>query len=1757
MNPLDPRDAQPGQPPQPQPTSQPSGFMASLGGFILGYATSHEKTDATKRKINWEITPVGQLINDFSRQATQKIVEQAKNTFVAGGAGHIEQALKDMLGEVFLTFATKGVAHPENLTHDQLADHFIASIITIIATEFKTKPEVATKQHFINIADKLLKEAFPKELEDPHLPKALREILTGKGMYAWAASYFIDTKQFNWNQLVALFAEHLEAIYKSLSNPQTLVVDEGKFPGVVNFVLKLVNQADSSSKEVTQTKLDIPLLNKDSNVFLNQFLTRLLRNDIKYQEDIPVLNEARSWLVTEIKTGLQAVVITLLEPQEGQTPQERRFQIAERLLAKANSSLPEIVNVQKVIQTLDEAQLKDLLKKAEGEKEKGFFHERIKAALTKIDAAKPEEKGQLLDMTRKLLLEINSYLFIESLLAKELDLTKLQKLLPPSLPLKVALEQLYDFLSPFVQELVNQWKSVSEKGGTSEQALKGQGGAEISGWIEKILKITKKMVETKAEAGTLQPSGFQFLDEMLCHVLKPTGVQSLIEAKDFADALLKELITIIVFKAIEKNRKGNEPLAKTMATIVNNVLEAGQKAISDLGDVKKATAITKELCEAKALALGMKLKPEDLAQEKLADTFSFLFLVERSRQIISSVIGKELFNELLPTFLRDFSLWESGTELFAAYLKGMAAQAEQIQMAAASGKLELKVPEVRALVHAGVVKLLEKIKAPTQAETTFEQIKAQVLQGSALQSLVTKLVPTFCESVLAYHLNPTAAMTAEARAAQLFLSCMSVSQAGFDEIEQFEAAPNKQQWLEQHELTGKVLEEYRKLHDIAPDVPLDVREFLLRKTSKKLVDTLLPKALSEQLIPKEFAIFNIQQQLANLCFDYLKQAFDYAHGMKALASGAGGEPQMMKGLDTYIQKQLQTLLAAAKSEEASWMQKVVQKIYATQDPSQKAMLHQFAGNLLFGGLGFIFANAKTEKGNLLTLLAPIARTGQKSFHTLNEKRAPKEIITLLKITDEQIRLYLQAIGKPIPANQAIVYEALNVRQLAYFVTARSGLDQLFNEEQWKALIPEFMRPLFTKETAATFACPIIEMIHDVQELMQKYSSVGLRLAGNEEGLKEYVNKKVSSSISEFLMEMGASEEPLSKALPPILDNLLKQIFVDESTSFGDMRNLLVSRAVYTVVERLLADPKTIIPKLEGLVESFEKGNAPATATLLINTAFPKELYELPLAKIIVDEIAAPEITEDLMQVQKSIKRIQEQGKEAKAFLEKLDGVPALLQDMLTSLDSTLDEMAESQTEQISDDLPKFVDDQLKLVLKSPKLAPLAKEALHSILFICLKQAIAPKKPGQTVQERALEVMGEFITLFNKESTEEVGIAWLNTLLPANTLQNLLPEFLRKAITHKNLVRWFFKPYVKQVQDTAEKVRLEAAATPKESLQVLQPKMQKYAKDWFISFTKPTATKRGLTGYEGVVHDIEKKVLEKLEEKDPLIGKNLDTYVDATVAQIMQTLETGGRLRADYLADGLISALPKLKADAPRSPDMPATPEAFNKQAAQKLLNMLFPNGKEGLAVPDLAKRAVWNKLEKAVEALFADLTTKDRRLLFTLDRLVPFTTDDKKVIGRRRQEIEDMRLTLQSEQPDRDFMKKAEQMVKDYTIEAAVHEAEKKMDESSLWGPFKWIAKQAVKLTTYVAMRFSVSDRIFSFLKDDKSDGQIRNFLWNFLSFPPAAVPKQKERLKQELAEKIDIACSDTELLPWILRWPLSSAMADYYHDKNFVQLLS
>ncbi len=281
---------------------------------------------------------------------------------------------------------------------------------------------------------------------------------------------------------------------------------------------------------------------------------------------------------------------------------------------------------------------------------------------------------------------------------------------------------------------------------------------------------------------------------------------------------------------------------------------------------------------------------------------------------------------------------------------------------------------------------------------------------------------------------------------------------------------------------------------------------------------------------------------------------------------------------------------------------------------------------------------------------------------------------------------------------------------------------------------------------------------------------------------------------------------------------------------------------------------------------------------------------------------------------------------------------------------------------------------------------------------------------------------------------------------------------------------------------------------------------------------------------------------------------MQSYLKATVSQITRTVEAKGMLEPEFLSEALIGVLPNLET-APNG--MPEAAD-FAPRATEALLAMIFPGGKKDLPIPDIAKDFVWRKANQGVQDFFLEITDPNRRILWATDRLIPMTTSNEALIGRRLQDVEDMRNHLKAGNvPDTAFIKKAEAAFKRYTVSAAVRQADHRVKESNLWGPFKWIARQVVKAVTYLAVRFSLRDRIYAFVADPASDQKIRQALWAFLHFKAPAQKRSEKERQQALNRQLQATLAKQSIAPTALQGIISSQMADYLANKNVLDVLT
>ncbi len=853
----------------------------------------------------------------------------------------------------------------------------------------------------------------------------------------------------------------------------------------------------------------------------------------------------------------------------------------------------------------------------------------------------------------------------------------------------------------------------------------------------------------------------------------------------------------------------------------------------------------------------------------------------------------------------------------------------------------------------------------------------------------------------------------------------------------------------------------------------------LEATAETLIDVILPRPLLEQLIPEQFAPFKLDKLLATVSYDYIKSAYEYSQAIRQLSSDQNSsETKMLLDLQKYILTHVRAYFESSHSENKTWIEEVTRQIFTTENSQQKELLMHLTTNIYFGAIGFLFKTSDVSGGNLLGLLEPIAEQAQELFLTLNAKGD-------LGLSAETISAYTEATGK----------DGSDKRHVAYWQAARKALDILYSDEEWRLRIPEFLHSVLTKDMAANFATTIYETVHATQVVLQREEAKGIKLVQNEKNLTAFVDSRFTANIIELLQELAKDDKPLNATLPTLLDNFIKECCTDTSTKVGDIRNTLIKRLVYTVMGKLLSDKTPVAEHVVELVKSYKQDNVEISQKL-IQIALPKEALDTPLAKLLVSKVVEKELADMIGDVKECVTNVQAEGKRAKEYLYSLSGMKTFVKELIENLDESLLKHAQDKENKLSEDFPEYIDTLLKDCIRNPTVGPVVKKALHNIVYILLEETLTPKL-GQTIENRLSEMLSELS--FKK-------------ILPEHKLKSLLPGFLKNAVTHEKLMKWFFAPYVKQIEETNDKIAVECAKP-------IDPRVHPFIKKTLLAFTAPTATSRGLLGYEGVVRELERT----------FITSQIDQPIlEATVGQVTRNLEARGFLDPNFLTEALSGAF-----DAEELPQDGAITKA--------VLAAALPGGKASLLVPDVAKDAVWQKATESITKIVDELTDPNKRLLFAIERLIPFTTGDKVLIGKRQQQIEDMRRA--------EFNPKiAESCFKRYTQEAALRSVELAVEKENLWGPFKWLKTAILKTVTFFTVRFSLANRFYNFLINPKSNDTIKKMVWSIV---------QGKRSDKDLKESTKKLLGREGLAPFGLQGFLASQIASLVKDKTILDIVT
>lgn len=1731
--------------PAPAPAPEAKKIEGSWWGkYILGMVTRHE-TPLTLP----DDSKCRRLVEEASVKSTQLLFEDNESAFLEGGREGIELAIKDVAMQVFVSLALQNKT--DESSDEERIDHVVCTVIQIIKEEFATG--VPNKEHFKRIANTLLITAYPKREEDERLPSGLRTLIStswSSRTVQWMAKKATG-RELSWEKLTETFAGQLEELYTSINRAGQLQWTASSDTDAL--VSGLIDRIDASTRTGSPLHLSISGLSSESNEFLNDFLTRLLQNSFTNPQEAELLGEARSWLLDRMKVSLTAILYTIFSPRQGQTQKERNFEFSGEILSGASVAMPEASQKIRDINSAAPDELRAMMVLYKDD----LAHLQDRPALEKIlKKWKGSEEEQ--KTARELLKSIVMTSACRRIFSEQLHPAELQTIFPSFVSAKAFIDQLYAGISPYLIEITEQLDSIEEKGKAAHVALNASAEgnelieSKLTDLVDKILEQTRGALEKKAEAETLAFTGFAAIDDVFCHLLKPTTT-STVAAKGYVDSQLRNLITLVLKEAIAKKDPELKDPEKALADIANDALKIGRRAALQFAELKAA-------------------RSSDEADEALPPLDEKAFLKDTARTILEGIISRETFNSLLPPFLKGNTFWDDTADLLAdKVLKGLFAQTEKAQRLSAAGTQKLEVKELRELLGKLQTSILEQLEKPKQAEqagNSLDRLTNSLLSGEGVKDIVKDVLPTTLESILAYHVNPKAGVTSEDRAAALAMELLKAVEKGVKRVDGYESLHDeagRNQWLLHHGVTDEVLAAYRIKKNIPPEASFDMRSFFFHQAAEEMLGILLPKDLLEQIIPPEFSGLQIESLLADFSYNYIKDAYNYSRIMKQVARP---NDKTSQELVRYAKLLIDNSLSTGKKE--SWMQGVVGKIFSSTG-QERELLDDFITNVLLGSIAFILKRDVTaelperEVEDLALLALPLAKQSQELFRVLNEpgSNAKKyhELQELFKLSDEEMGHYKKIFSFSM--------NAPSIDSFAYSVAARLALEKLFPGNKWEQLVPEIARSVFTKDAMASLLAGVYETIHQTQKVLVKEGQSADKFMKQHAGLSDYLEKNLVNSIRESLIALGKTEEKLNAELPQSLDQLVKHILRGDNEESEALRDLLMRRGIYSSLNELLNDPESsVLDKVKGLIASYQANDDGATADLLLEIALSKELRGTPLVESVLNPDTRASVAALVQQVHESQAKTLKKGAEAQKYLYSLPGVRPFVEDMLVATNGTIDEMAKKGTEKLSPEFPDYIDDLVKEALRDKTLNPIAKEAIKQVLYIVLQQVLTPAE-GQTVEARVLVVMEKLIQAYDSKDPKASGTAWLKELLPEDTLKEILPPFLHQSVTHEKITEWFLLPYVAQV--TKQKEEVEAENKLKPDLNVSNA--QRFARQFLVGYTTSLAPEKGLLGFEGAVREIERSLLSTLNVTEPsesgVVSSVTQPYLDAVVAKAVRTLENQGQLHPDFLSQALTEALPLLGGEGTPPADMPTKAE-FLQESGKKLMEMLFPNGKEDLPVPDVAKNTIFEKTKISLERVLKEVTEAESRVLWTIDRMIPFATENEAEIKSLQKEAEgvrrlqDLDRMLRTEgDPDkreiifkeaeklRRSLQSPESLFKSTLLKVAVLQADVNMKKAG----YGWFLRGIAKFFTRLFVYFSLRSRIYSFVSGPENDDKFRAAIWSFLTFKSKKA-QNDEQIKNGLEGAAETMLRGSSIVPGFLSGRAAPSIAGYFRKQNITDLL-
>ncbi len=366
------------------------------------------------------------------------------------------------------------------------------------------------------------------------------------------------------------------------------------------------------------------------------------------------------------------------------------------------------------------------------------------------------------------------------------------------------------------------------------------------------------------------------------------------------------------------------------------------------------------------------------------------------------------------------------------------------------------------------------------------------------------------------------------------------------------------------------------------------------------------------------------------------------------------------------------------------------------------------------------------------------------------------------------------------------------------------LDSIEDEKQREevfSLISDFVARTLLRDSmgeslvplVASFIKPYLKSTHSLREKLNlKSQAIQDQMDQNAPQLKTFLIDKIITPIQEELATLNIlNTEKFST-------ELVGKILSSNTPNLVSLRNGTVTAAVFVIFDSL-GDPDAICEKVNDIIENYND----------------QTMSDKDLAKVIVDILVSDELWNDLLVDDKMRRLIKKELianfiipyiTDLRATTADIGNAKVLAEAFLSDpkfkfikeklVDPAIESLEETLKQGQFATLPPFIKALINTLGSDVQSGPVIIDGVRSIVYIALHNLLKGPDWKKNVQDLFANIM----LASNPPSgapgpAQEATVAWLEHLLPQETLDAILPKFLHPVLTHRNISKWFLKENV--------------------------------------------------------------------------------------------------------------------------------------------------------------------------------------------------------------------------------------------------------------------------------------------------------------------------------------------------------------------------